>query len=315
MYQVIQVVAPIFALIALGYFGGRFGWVGKEASKGLADFTFNLAIPAMLFRTMATTPLPDVEVYRLWGAFFAAAFAIWLIAAAATRWFLARPAEDGPSIAMSAGFGNVVMLGLPISLMVFGPKAAAAAAVIVSLHSPVLWILATLHLAIAGRAQQTSIVAGFVELVREISRNVIILAILAGTLWRASGLELPFIADQSIKLLGQAGIPCALVALGLSLVGFQIKGQAPTLGLILTLKIVVMPLIAWVLAVHVFALPALEAGIVTIFAAMPTGANAYLFASRHKRAMNSASGAVALGTAVSTVTAAIVIYALASLPQ
>ena len=251
MHQVFQVVAPIFALIALGYLSGRFGWVGSSASKGLADFTFNLAIPAMLFRTMATTAPPDVEVFRLWGAFFASAFAIWLVAAMATRWVLVRPPEDGPSIAMSSGFGNVVMLGLPLSLMAFGPDATTVGAVIVSLHSPVLWILATLHLAIAGHGERRSLAAGFIELVREISRNVIILAIVAGTLWRASGLELPWVAEQSIKMLGQAGIPCALVALGLSLVGFRIKGQAPTLGLILTLKIVAMPVIAWLLAVEV----------------------------------------------------------------
>ena len=43
---------------------------------------------------------------------------------------------------------------------------------------------------------------------------------------------------------------------------------------------------------------------------MPTGANAYLFANRNGRAVNSASGAVALGTALAAITAAIVVSAL-----
>jgi len=60
----------------------------------------------------------------------------------------------------------------------------------------------------------------------------------------------------------------------------------------------------------VFALPPVSAGVVTIFSAMPTGANAYLFASRNNLAPHSASGAVALGTCLSAITAAAVIYAL-----
>jgi malonate transporter len=51
---------------------------------------------------------------------------------------------------------------------------------------------------------------------------------------------------------------------------------------------------------------------VVIFAATPTGANAYLFANHHGRAMNSASGAVALGTALSVITASILLANLAS---
>ncbi len=55
-----------------------------------------------------------------------------------------------------------------------------------------------------------------------------------------------------LQLLAQSGVPCALVALGASLTNFQIKGQAPTLTSMLLLKLLVMPLIAWVLAFKVF---------------------------------------------------------------
>lgn len=308
MSEVITIVAPIFALIALGFAAGRYGWVGPETAAGLANFTFTLAIPAMLFRTMAVADLPDVEVYRIWGAFFGSALLVWIIATLATQVVLRRPPPDGAPIAVSAAFSNVVMLGIPLTTLAFGAAAVAPGAVIVSLHSPLLWILATLHMAWAQRSGETSLSKVLGGLVREISGNVIILAIAAGTIWRLTGLGLHPVPDRIISLLGQAAIPCALVALGLSLVNFRIKGQAPTLSLILFLKIVAMPVIAWFLAVEVFALPPVEAGVVVVFAAMPTGANAYLFAVRHGRAMNSASGAVALGTALSAITATAIVY-------
>jgi predicted permease len=60
----------------------------------------------------------------------------------------------------------------------------------------------------------------------------------------------------------------------------------------------------------VFHLPAVAAGVVVLFGAMPAGANAYIFAMRYQRVVNSTSGAIALGTALSVVSAVALIWAL-----
>ena len=155
MLQVLTIVVPIFALIAAGYVAGRCNWLGPDTASGLADFTFKLAIPAMLFRAMALTEFPDVPIIEIWATFFGSALAVWLIAAVSTSMFLRRPAMDAAPIAMSSGFGNVVMLGIPLSIATFGPQAVAPGAIIVSLHSPALWILAAVHMALANRNGST----------------------------------------------------------------------------------------------------------------------------------------------------------------
>ena len=149
MQNVLSVVAPVFALIAIGYAAGRMKWISEIGAKGLAEFTFNLAIPALLFRKMATADLPDVTPYALWGAYFGAAIAVWLIAALATVFVLRRTASEGASISMSASFSNVVMIGMPLSLNLYGEAAAAPVAILVSLHSPVLWTLASMPIALS----------------------------------------------------------------------------------------------------------------------------------------------------------------------
>ena len=133
---------------------------------------------------------------------------------------------------------------------------------------------------------------------------------LGGGLWRLTGLGLTPALDKTLLLLGAAGVPCGLVALGGSLTQFKIKGQASTLTTVIVLKLLAMPLIAWLLAVHVFQLSPVAAGVVVLFAAMPSGANAYLFANRYGRVVNSASGAVALGTLLAAGTAAYLISTL-----
>jgi malonate transporter and related proteins len=47
--------------------------------------------------------------------------------------------------------------------------------------------------------------------------------------------------------------------------------------------------------------------VIVLFAAMPTGANAYIFAAQYKRLVNPVSGAVALGTLLAAVTLPVVV--------
>jgi len=130
--------------------------------------------------------------------------------------------------------------------------------------------------------------------VLDLAKNPIILALLAGIVGRANGLVVPELPDRLLALLHQAAVPSALCALGMSLATYEIKGQAPTLAVICILKLVVYPLIAFVLCVHVFALPPLWSAVAVLFAAMPVGANAYLFAQRYERAVGSVSSAIAV---------------------
>lgn len=312
MLEAIGVVAPVFALIAVGYSMGARNWIGPASAKGLAEFTFMLAVPAMLFRTLATTALPATDALAVWASYFGALFATALIAIAATALVLRRPAADGASIAMSAAYGNVVMLGIPLAAAAIGPAAAVPIAIILSLNTPVLWLAGSLYMVIVSSDNRESPQAIVGTVLADLARNPIVVSVAAGAAWRLGGLGLHPVADKVLAMLAQASVPCALVALGLSLAKFQIKGQAPTMAVINLLKLVIMPALAAVLAIGVFRLDAASAGVVILFSAMPTGANAYLFAEKYGRAMHSASGSVALGTAMTAITAAIIIQLLRS---
>ena len=306
MSSVMTVVIPVFALIALGFAAGRFGYFSSDAVKSINDYTFSMAVPAFMFRTMAKLEMEQAPV-DLWLAFFGAAAITWLLATLVTLKVLNRPAADAPSIAMSSCFGNVVMLGIPMAIAAFGEKAAVPAAMIVSLHTPTLFFVGTLHQVLTEEQRPATLASSARELFLELARNPIILGIVFGTLWRLTGIGIHPALDRVLLLLGQSSVATALVGLGLSLVTFEIKGQAPTLSLILLLKLIVMPTLAWFLATRVLDISPVATAVLILFAAMPTGANAYLFAMRSGRAVNSASGAVALGTLLSVFTAAVVV--------
>ncbi|MEQ8824605.1 MAG: AEC family transporter [Filomicrobium sp.] len=307
MLDVLSIIAPVFGLIAIGFLFGRLQWLSPTAEKGVSEFAFNLAIPALLFKTIATMELGDVSVAGVWLSFYGAIATAYLLSVLGTKFVLKRPMLDGASIAMSTVFGNAVMLGIPISLTTFGTPAAAPLALILSVHAPSLWLATTLHARMADRQVGVGLSTVAARLFDDLSHNPIILGIVAGVLWRLFGFTMPDVGLKVLNLLAQAGVPAALVALGLSLVRFQIKGQVPTLTMIIALKLLAMPIVAFSLGYFVLGLDPVSLGVVTIVAAAPTGANAYIFANKNGRAVNSASGAVALGTVLSAITMTVVL--------
>lgn len=312
MYDVVLIVAPVFGLIALGYLLARFRLLSETAGEGLAEFVFAVAIPVLLFRMMITAePLTrGGQALALWGAFYGGAAAAWLAAALATRFLLARPAADGASVSMGSAFGNIVMLGIPLAIDSFGEQASTPVAILVSISSPVFWFAATLHVELATRRAETAIGPLLRDLGASLLKNPIIMGLAAGLAWRATGLGLHPVPDRMIELLGQAAVPGALVALGLSLTAFQIRGQLATIAVIVALSLVLFPAVTWLLAFHVFDLPPVWAGVAVLLAACPPGANAYLFASRYQAAVGSVSAAVALGTALSVVSVSAILLIL-----
>ena len=73
MQIILDIIIPVFGIVGLGYVAARFGLFPTEANKGLSRFVFDFAIPALLFRTMATTDLPAEIEWAIWCRISAAA--------------------------------------------------------------------------------------------------------------------------------------------------------------------------------------------------------------------------------------------------
>lgn len=310
MIVILTIVAPVFGLILLGYLSARYGLLDPGAGRGLTDFAFKLGIPALLCRTVATAKLADLPLLEVWSSFYGAAAVTWIAATALNRHLLRRPSADGPAIAMTSVFGNTAMLGLPLSIATYGADAAAPVALILSIHAPALWLTGLAHSAAVAEHRQTTILEVLASLARDLSRNAIIIGIVIGALWRLTGVDLPGPVDRILELLAQAGVPASLVALGLTLVSFEVKGQTATLSTVILLKLVLMPVLAALLAAKVFGIGGVALGAIVILAAMPAGANAFIFATKEGRAVNSTSGAVALGSVLAAATTALAIWLL-----
>jgi hypothetical protein len=301
-------ILPVFSLIAIGFVSAKTRFIGTSATQGLSLFVFNLALPALLFRTMVLMEPQGAELVPLWIGYFSGLVLVWIAASIAARFVPALSGGGGASAAMSATFGNVVMLGLPLTLSHFGEAGMVPASFIVSVHAPILWLAATLHFETARQGKAPSILRLLGQLAREFTRNPIVLALVLGSAWRASGLGLHPVIDRTFELLAGAGVPAALVALGLSLAGYSLKGQANGIAVLIVLKMILLPIVIWIFTTKLVGLPPLWVEVAVLIAAMPTGANAYLFAQRYETAVPAVSGAIAVGTAFALLTSAALLW-------
>ena len=299
------IVAPVFALIAAGYLAVLFRFVSETANKGISEFAFSIAIPALLFRTIVVSEFPAVSAFSIWVAFYGALALTW-IAALLMSSVLRQQREDGPVFAIGAVYGNIVMLGIPLTLSALGSHAAGPMALILSVNTPLLWLCGTLQMAWVDRKQSGSPASLVLPIILDLARNPIMLALGFGLLWRLTGLGLHPVVDKTVELLAQAGSPTALIALGINLFRFEVRGAKLGIVIMCALKLLAMPAVAWMLA-HLLQLPPIVAGVVVLFAAMPTGTNAYIFAAQYQRLVTPVSGAVALGTLLAAVTLPVVV--------
>ena len=58
---VISALLPVVLLIAIGFISGRAGWIRPEASKDLSNLVFMVLTPALLFRTMSTVHVEQLD--------------------------------------------------------------------------------------------------------------------------------------------------------------------------------------------------------------------------------------------------------------
>ncbi len=308
MNTILNTVLPVFGMIMLGYGFFKAKIIDEASGKGLSLFVFNVAIPALLFRTMATLSSQDSAPWNLWGTYFGGLALTWILAAFVSKYISSLNFSGGASTSMASGFGNLAMLGTPLALAHFGPTVAVPLGMILSIHAPLLWFSATLHREFSKHSSNFSLANTGQELLTNLAKNAIVVALIAGTVWRMTGLGLHPIPDKMLTMLVDASVPAALFALGVSLAGYSLKGSWDGMFAVIGLKMIVMPVMVFVLGHYVFHLQPLWLEIAVLFAAMPTGANAFLFAQRNDEAVPAISGAIAAGTALAAITASVLLY-------
>ncbi len=296
MLAALLVVLPVFGLIALGYLARWTKLLRETTGEGLSDFVFVLAVPCLLFRTLATADVPQTQPWGYWIAYFTGLAIVWALAMLiASRVF----ARKGPELVVSgfaAAQSNTVCVGVPMILKAYGDAGAVPLGLLLAIHLPVTMTVATLLA--EGRSASPAM------MIRRLFTHPIIIGIILGMLARPVVGQLPAPFWTLIDLIAAAAVPCALISLGISMRRYGLESGLGLPVALSALKLGLHPLIVYVLATKVFDMPPHWSGVAVLFAACPCGINAYLFAERYRQGVADASSAITLSTLISLFTTA-----------
>ncbi len=285
--------AIIGFVIAVGYLIGRLRVLGPDPRYALSRLVFFVLQPALLFTVLAKA---DVKV--LFSSVLVVSLIAALVAAGvylAVMLLLGRRGFSRLTVGtMAASYVNANNIGLPVAVYVLGGAAYVAPLLLLQLvvFTPIM--LMVLDLSTSGRVSLKRVLLQPV-------RNPMIVASLAGVLLAVFHVTLPDPVMEPFTLIGAAAVPIVLISFGMSLHGerpLQPGDQRLDVLLATAIKVIVMPVAAYLLGAFAFHLTPDHLFVVVVLAALPTAQNIFNYAQRYRTGEVLARDTVLLTTVV-----------------
>jgi hypothetical protein len=297
---ILSVTLPFFALILFGYVAAWRRWVPTEAVPAFNGFLLYFAVPAMLFRFAANTPFDELINGRFFAAWGIAGVIVVLLVTYIARSMLRQNLRDAAFFGLAGAVGNAGFLGVPMLVALLGERAAAP--VILAIVADLV-IVASCGLILAEMGGATG--RGWREDMRDaavrIFLNPFVVSMLLGAAFSGFRWTLVTPAAEIVKLLADAAGPCALFAIGVSLLRPDAPLRSPVLALPIAAKLLVHPVIIW-LTMHLFGIDPFTTTVAVLTAALPSAGWVFIFAIRYEADAGRISATILLTTALAFVT-------------
>ena len=307
LWHFIWLSSPLYGLVAAGYLVASSRFWRRTWSDRASRAVFAVALPAMLFQLMSHGASLPAANPRVLVAYFGSCLVVFFIGRAAAAGLFKMDGVSQSVFGLGGIFSNIVLTGLPIAKIALGDAAVPVVALLLVFNALTLWTLVSvsvewsLHGSFSAR--------GIAKTALNVMRNPIVLAIVSGTVFGRLGFALPPLADTALAMVGKVAVPAALLALGLELAAFPIR-QAWTSSLALCIvKLVVQPLVVWLLAA-LLGLPALELRVVVLVASMSVGVNVYLMALRFQAIQGTIASSIVLSNVLAAFTTPLLLWIL-----
>ena len=141
--RIADIVLPVFGVIAFGYVCAWTGLLRERVAEGVSDYVYTIAIPLLIFRTLAEAKLPDVSPWGYWGVYFAGAAVSWTIAQSLSALAFRRDMREAIVHGLTSAQSNIVLVGIPLVLSAFGEAGAVPLFLLVAVNLPIMLVVAS----------------------------------------------------------------------------------------------------------------------------------------------------------------------------
>ncbi len=299
-------VIPVFALIACGFFAGKFKLFGKKSSEVLNQFVYYFSLPALLIHSISVAPISDILNENFILAYSLGMVIVWFVSSLISKFLYRDNLEITALQGVNATYGNTGYLGIPLGLSVFGSAALVPASITIAVNAFLIIPFAAILIEFSRNRSKdfNHVILG---IFRALLINPLVLSVLIGLILCFNDVRFPNAVDNFLSILGAAAGPCALIAIGLFVSNIPIKGIFVRLGVTSILKLILFPFAVWVLVELFFPLSQMWVAMAIIMAGTPLGATAFVVAQKYNIGVSESSASIVVTTAISLITLSILV--------
>ena len=307
MFQVAELVAPLFGLILLGYLAGRLKGIPLEGLVWMNFFILYIALPALFFNLLASTPVREFANGRFLLSTTMSTFIVFALCFVIALVFRKASTRIATIQGFAGAYGNIGYMGPPLAIAAFGPQAGVPVALVFCLDNAMHFTLAPTLMAMGSKRKRS-----FKKLVRGIARKIFshpfILATLAGILAALFEYQPPAPVNSLLTSLSNAAAPCALFVMGVTAAKRPLKRIPVELSYLVPIKLVFHPTLMYLLLSRIPELDPVWLHSAVLLAALPSAANVFVIAQQYGVWEERASSAVVISTGLSIVSVTTYLY-------
>jgi malonate transporter len=241
MLAILGITAPIFILIAIGFFSCRSGMVSRDQAAGMGRFVISFALPALVIKALLERPLAEVVDWNYLLGYGLGSLLVFGLGYAFARWVRKDSQSGSALVGMGMSVSNSGFVGYPIVAMALGSPAAVALTLGMIIEN-LLMIPLALTLAELGRQSGDGAWRALRGTLHNLVRHPVLIAIVAALLMALLEFRPPPVLMRVIEMLALASAPVALFVIGASLYGIKASGLAMDVGQMAIGKLIVHPL-------------------------------------------------------------------------
>ncbi|WP_170426980.1 AEC family transporter [Ruegeria arenilitoris] len=276
--ELINLIAPVFAVILTGY---AFSWtnlLSKETSDALVQFAVYVLIPAIMFYLIGQEEFANLLNYGFYISYGGTLLVLFAALFLGLKTVVGFQVGSATVAAFAGVASNTALVALPILHAIFGSKGALPAVLANLVVAILLLVMTTVLESSAGHKANAK--TPIYKILLNVLKNPIIAATLLGVVYSFTGIGFSDAVSDYLELLSQALAAVALFAIGFTTSVRTIVQTGPLILSLTVVKLVVAPGLV-LLAAHLVGLDPLWTIAATISAAVPTAKNIFLLAKHY----------------------------------
>lgn len=300
----LTLVAPVFLIVALGYFLKRIGVINENFVSVSSKIVFTISLPALIFIEVSSIHLEEILNVNLILFVYAGTLvtfaAVWI-----TAGFFTRAGKDKASFIQGSFRGNFAIVGLAIIVNYYGIDNLGKASLVLAFTIPLYNILSVIALTVPLKEKEHKYSNTFFEILK----NPLIIAVFAAIPFSYFGIIIPGFLKTSIGYLSALALPLALVGIGGFLSFSDITKESSLTVTSTILKLLVFPAIM-TFAAYLLDFRGIDLGIIFILFACPTAIASFIMAEAMGANSRLAGNILLLTTLVSVITITLGLFIL-----